>query len=172
MSRSKKKVRSEWENIESPFPQVQSFLRSTGGKRKEKAVVNQTFVGISQNVISKLKNGSWQNSWWIGLMSEERNKPQHMSKPAVLGPSMIIPQRIGWVQLERATVPCFSIPQGHCWEAHGRSEWNSTAPEELTLCLGRRSFNCTSELGTLTLGACFAVKQTKWQINTESNRLH
>lgn len=86
-------------------------------KKKEKAVVNQTFVGIPQNVISKLKNGSWQNSWWIGLMSEERNKTQHMSKPAVLGPSMIIPRRIAWVQLERATVPCFSSPQGHCWEA-------------------------------------------------------
>lgn len=61
--KKKKTVRSQWENTESSFPQVQSFLRNTGEKGKEKAVVSQTFVGILQNVISKLKNGSWQNSW-------------------------------------------------------------------------------------------------------------
>lgn len=53
-----------------------------------------------------------------------------MSKPAVLGPSMIIPRRRARVQLERATVPC-RLARKVIAEKRGISELNSTSPAEL-----------------------------------------
>lgn len=60
----------------------------------------------------KLESGSWQNSWWIGLMSEEWNKTQHMSEPEVLGLRVIVPRWMPCVQLEGAApeLGCAAFP--------------------------------------------------------------
>lgn len=60
----------------------------------------------------KLESGSWQNSWWIGLMSEEWNKTQHMSEPEVLGLRLIVPWWMPCVQLEGAAqkLGCAAFP--------------------------------------------------------------
>lgn len=58
----------------------------------------------------KPESGSWQNSWWIGLMSEEWNKTQHMSEPEVLGLCVIVPRWMPCVHLEGAAALLHSQP--------------------------------------------------------------
>lgn len=68
--------------------------RNTQSKRRERrwrAKINQHSEPPKLQSPLKLESGSWQNSWWIGLMSEEWNKTQHMSEPEVLGLCMIVP---------------------------------------------------------------------------------
>lgn len=62
----------------------------------------------------KPESGSWQNSWWIGLMSEEWNKTQHMSEPEVLGLCVIVPPMDAMCASGRSccAAPLFT-PQGH-----------------------------------------------------------
>lgn len=87
----------------------QNFVRSRWG-----AKINQYSEPPKLQSPLKPESGSWQNSWWIGLMSEEWNKTQHMSEPEVLGLCVIVPPMDAMCASGRSCCAApLSTPQGH-----------------------------------------------------------
>lgn len=87
----------------------QNFVRSRWG-----AKINQYSEPPKLQSPLKPESGSWQNSWWIGLMSEEWNKTQHMSEPEVLGLCVILPPMDAMCASGRSCCAApLSTPQGH-----------------------------------------------------------
>lgn len=83
----------------------------------------------------KPESGSWQNSWWIGLMSEEWNKTQHMSEPEVLGLCVIVPRWMPCVHLEGAAALLHSQPHKVTFKNYCRTIKRFDSKMYFSLCL-------------------------------------